>query len=53
MIKSDPQFQSISDIYTECFENELLQQAENFYFQQQIPSFDRNEIFEYLTLVNI
>ncbi len=52
IIKADPQFESINDIYTECFHNEFLRGAQNFYHQDKIPSFKPDQMLEYLTSVN-
>ncbi len=52
MIKNDPQFESIDDIYTECFEIEFLREVHDFYRRQKIPSFESNRMLEYLTSVN-
>ncbi len=52
IIKNDPQFGSINDIYIECFETEFLREAQDFYLRQEIPSFEPNQMLEYLTSVN-
>ncbi len=52
-IKTDPEFESINDAYTECFETEFLQEAQDFYRQPEILSFERDQMLEYVTSVNV
>ncbi len=52
IIKADPQFESINDIYIKCFETEFLREARDFYQRQTIPSFELDQILKYLTSVN-
>jgi hypothetical protein len=43
-----------NEIYTEDFESEFLQEVDNFYRGEKVPSIESNdEILTYLTSVNL
>ncbi len=52
IVNEDLQFESINDIYAECFEIEFLQEVQDFYNRQEVPSFRPDQMLEYLTSVN-
>jgi hypothetical protein len=51
LMNDDPTIEPINDIYQQHFEIKYLQDADDFYRQQNIPTFESNVTHEYLITV--
>jgi len=52
LTNNDSTIKPINDMYTEYFETPFLVNKKEFYSQQKLPSWESDQIFEYLTTVN-
>ncbi len=52
IIKNNSRFEWINNIYSECFENGFLEEAQVFYHQKK-THFESAQMLEYLKTVNI